>query len=142
MGSYSLDELDEQILQILRFRGRMAFSSIAKRLKVSEGTIRKRVKDMTSNGIIEKFTVETKTPFDFRTIMCIKTESKTPTVEVVNELKKLPHEINHIYEVTGEWDIICLAESHSHSEMNKLIERIRMLPRVVETKSYAVLVMR
>ena len=142
MSKYNIDELDKQILGILRFKGRIAFSVMADKLKVSEGTIRKRVKEMQESGIIEKFTVETKTPFDFRAVICIHTDPKIPTLQIVNSIKKLPHEINHIYEVLGEWDIICLGETHSHEELNKILERIRLLPGVTKTKSHAVLVMR
>lgn len=137
-----MDVLDEQILSILRFKGRMPYSKIAKKLNVSEGTIRKRIKNMLSKGRIEKFTVETRTEFDFRTVICIKLKTKTPTLEVVNKLKKLPYTVSHIYEVAGEYDIICQGETHSRKDMNKLLEKIRSMPEVVETKSYVVLVMR
>ncbi len=137
-----LDTLDEQILQILRFKARMPYSTIAKRLKVSEGTVRKRVKTMVEREEIEKFTVETRTAFDFRTVICIKTKTKIPTIEIVKKLKELPYEITHIYEVTGDYDIICTGESHSNKEMNRLLEKVRSLPEVIETMSYSVLVMR
>lgn len=137
-----LDTLDAQILQILRFKGRLPYSTIAKRLKVSEGTVRKRVKVMLEKGEIEKFTVETRTTFDFRAVIGIKTKTKKPTMEVVKKLRELPYEISHIYEVTGDYDIICTGETHSNRDMNRLLEKIRALPEVIETKSYSVLVMR
>ncbi len=129
------------MLSILRRNGRTSYLKIGKKLKVSEGTVRKRVKKMLEKGIIEKFTIETRTEFDFRTLMCLRLKTTAPRNDVVRKLKTMPYEVNHIYQVVGEYDIICQGETHSNKDMNKLIEKIRGLPEIVEMKSYTVLVM-
>ena len=50
-----IDETDAGILEILRNNARTHFLDIAKRLKVSESTIRKRVARMENEGIIKKY---------------------------------------------------------------------------------------
>ncbi|MFH1256708.1 MAG: Lrp/AsnC family transcriptional regulator [Candidatus Diapherotrites archaeon] len=139
---FFLDFIDEEILSILRRDGRAPFLSIAKKLGVSEGTIRKRVGAMVKKKTIEKFTVETRTPFDFRMLICIRLQPKVAAIDVVKKLKALPFEVNHIYEITGDWDIVCTGETHDHDIMNKLLEKIRAMKEVKETKSHTVLVMR
>jgi len=52
---YLIDDTDKEILDILRNNGRMPFLEIAKKLKISESTIRKRVKDMENAGVIKKY---------------------------------------------------------------------------------------
>jgi Lrp/AsnC family transcriptional regulator for asnA, asnC and gidA len=53
-----IDELDLKILKLLEEDGRLAFMDIAKKLRLSESTIRKRVQALKENGVIKKFTVE------------------------------------------------------------------------------------
>jgi len=53
-----IDELDLKILKLLEEDGRLAFLDIAKKLRLSESTIRKRVKALKENGVIKRFTVE------------------------------------------------------------------------------------
>lgn len=50
-----LDETDIGILEILRKNARTHFLGIAKKLRVSESTIRKRVKELEKSGIIKKY---------------------------------------------------------------------------------------
>jgi Lrp/AsnC family transcriptional regulator for asnA, asnC and gidA len=53
-----IDELDLKILKLLEEDGRLAFMDIAKKLRLSESTIRKRVQALKDNGVIKRFTVE------------------------------------------------------------------------------------
>jgi Lrp/AsnC family transcriptional regulator for asnA, asnC and gidA len=53
-----IDELDLKILKLLEEDGRLAFLDIAKKLRLSESTIRKKVKALKENGVIKRFTVE------------------------------------------------------------------------------------
>lgn len=50
-----LDETDMGILEVLRKNARAPFLGIAKKLRISESTIRKRVKELEKNGIIKKY---------------------------------------------------------------------------------------
>lgn len=49
------DETDMGILEILRENARTHFMDIAKRLRISESTIRKRVKELEKKGVIKKY---------------------------------------------------------------------------------------
>ncbi|MEM3617177.1 MAG: Lrp/AsnC family transcriptional regulator [Candidatus Bathyarchaeia archaeon] len=53
-----MDELDLKILKLLEEDGRLTFMDIAKKLRLSESTIRKRVQALKENGVIRRFTVE------------------------------------------------------------------------------------
>ena len=50
-----IDATDRGILDILVNNARTPFREIAKELKVSESTIRKRVKNLENNGVIKKY---------------------------------------------------------------------------------------
>ena len=53
------DEIDRQILEILNRDGRTKFSTIAKRIKRTEGTVRNRVRRLREQGVIQGFRVVT-----------------------------------------------------------------------------------
>lgn len=51
-----VDETDIGILEVLRKNARTPFLYIAKKLRISESTIRKRVKELERKGVIKKYT--------------------------------------------------------------------------------------
>ena len=54
-----IDHLDDKIIEILKKDSRRPFVEIANELKVSEGTIRSRVKKLFEEGVIQSFTIKT-----------------------------------------------------------------------------------
>ena len=52
-----MDKLDLGIVEILAKNSRTSFMDIARKLKVSESTIRKRVANLEKNGVIKKFSL-------------------------------------------------------------------------------------
>lgn len=52
-----MDKLDLNIIEFLSKNSRMPFMEIARKLKVSESTIRKRVANLESNGVIKKYSL-------------------------------------------------------------------------------------
>ena len=52
-----VDEKDLRIIEILQKDARTTYTEIAKRLRVSESTIRKRVKQLEDDGIIKGYTI-------------------------------------------------------------------------------------
>ncbi|MEM2562068.1 MAG: Lrp/AsnC family transcriptional regulator [Candidatus Bathyarchaeia archaeon] len=52
-----MDEIDLAILKFLQDDASMPFTEVARRLKLSESTVRKRVEKMRRDGVIKKFTV-------------------------------------------------------------------------------------
>jgi Lrp/AsnC family transcriptional regulator for asnA, asnC and gidA len=53
-----LDEKDTKIIEMLEEDGRRSFKDIARRLKVNEATVRKRVIVLQRAGVIKKFTIK------------------------------------------------------------------------------------
>ena len=67
-GKASPDEkLNRAIIQFLQRDGRMAFSEIAQRLDVSEGTIRNRVANMKSAGMLQIVAIADPVAAEYRT---------------------------------------------------------------------------
>ena len=52
-----MDKLDYKILSMLKKNGRLSNANMARSLKVSEGTVRRRLKKMTVDNVIRIFAV-------------------------------------------------------------------------------------
>jgi Lrp/AsnC family transcriptional regulator of lysine biosynthesis len=130
-----MDETDNSIIERLKKDARTPFLQIAKDLKVSEGTIRKRVKDLVAEGQIKKFTIETSE--DVFAIVGIETETKTETKKIVEKIKTFG--VHSIFEVTGRFDIICIVPSTNMEKVNETLEKIRSTQGVIHTETFTVL---
>mgnify|MGYP003870318055 CR=1 FL=1 len=56
-----MDDLDREILGLLRRDARTPYTEIAEKVGTSEGTVRNRVQHLVEEGVIERFTVATRT---------------------------------------------------------------------------------
>ena len=130
-----MDRLDNDIVKRLRRDARTPFLQIAKELAVSEGTIRKRVKDLIKIKEIKKFTVETAE--DTFAIVGIQTETRTQTKSIVEKIKA--NGVDSIYEVTGRFDIICMVPQLDRERVNEVLEKIRSIEGVNHTETFTVL---
>jgi len=52
-----VDEIDLRIIRILEGEGDITFTELARRLKLNESTVRKRVRALKQRGVIKRFTV-------------------------------------------------------------------------------------
>ncbi len=52
-----MDDKDRKIMEILSEDSRTPFTDIAKRLSVSESTVRKRIKALEEGGVIKKYSI-------------------------------------------------------------------------------------
>ena len=130
-----MDKINNAIISTLRKNSRTPFLKIAQELKVSEGTIRKRVKDLVNNKQIKRFTLETAD--DTFAIVGIETETKTETKKIVEKIKNL--DIDTIYELTGRFDIICMVPTSTMEGVNEILEKIRSTEGVNHTETFTVL---
>ncbi|MBD3309979.1 AsnC family transcriptional regulator [Candidatus Woesearchaeota archaeon] len=135
MPGGTMDELDDAIITELRKDSRTPFLQIARQLKVSEGTIRKRVSRLSADSIIRRFTIET--IHDTAAIVGIETDSHMLTKGIAKSLKELG--IDDIFEVTGRFDIICKLTGENMEDINDLLESIRQTNGVVHTETFTVL---
>jgi len=130
-----MDGIDKKIIEALKTNARTPFLSIAKKINVSEGTIRQRVTKLLSKKVIKKFTIET--GIYTKAIVMIETTPKIPT-------KKISSAIIHagaekVFEVTGQETIIAMILAENLSQINEIIEKIRAIEGVKETQTFPVL---
>ena len=129
------DNTDEKILGFLRDDSRESFVVIGKKLKLSESAVRRRVKNMVNNGVIEKFTIEEK---NAGAIVLISVDSSIDTSKVSVKLTKL-NAVKTVYEITGQYDISVIIKAPNITEINACIDDLRKIPGVIDTNTVIIL---
>ena len=129
------DNTDEKILGFLRDDSRESFVVIGKKLKLSESAVRRRVKNMVNNGIIEKFTIEER---NASAIVLVSVDSSIDTSKVSVKLTKLDA-VKTVYEITGQYDISVIIKAPNITEINACIDDLRKIPGVIDTNTVIIL---
>ncbi|OPY31233.1 MAG: HTH-type transcriptional regulator LysM [Methanomassiliicoccales archaeon PtaU1.Bin124] len=132
-----IDHLDDRIIDILKKDSRKPFVEIANDLKVSEGTIRSRVKKLFEDGVIQSFTIKTSSK-NVKAIIEVKIDVNVNTSEVAANISKFEG-VAEVYEVTGEEDIVAIIDVTSSPQLNEIIERIRRFDNVQSTRTRLIL---
>jgi len=132
-----MDELDRQILSILRRDARTPYTEIADRVGTSEGTVRNRVEQLVEDGIIERFTVATSTG-NVRAMIEISVDVNVDTAAVSDRVIEWK-EVDFVWQVSGEEDIVLVVDAADTARVNELITRARELDEVVSTKTRLIL---
>jgi len=84
-----MDEIDQQVIKILKENARTTYVEIGRLLKLSEGTVRNRVQALIDSGVITKFTIEVSLSVGIRALIMASIEPTTPTLQVSNIIGEL-----------------------------------------------------
>ncbi|MDF9744809.1 MULTISPECIES: Lrp/AsnC family transcriptional regulator [Natrinema] len=132
-----MDELDRQILDILRRDARTPYTEIADEVGTSEGTVRNRVERMMDDDVIERFTISTRTG-NVQAMLEISVAVDVDTKEVSERMAEWD-EIDFVWMVSGEQDIVLVVDAADTRGVNDLITKARDQEEVVSTKTRLIL---
>ncbi|MEM2972237.1 MAG: HTH-type transcriptional regulator LysM [Candidatus Bathyarchaeia archaeon] len=133
-----MDEVDKKIIQILKHDARATYSEIGKKVGLSEGAVRKRIKDLVKAGVVKRFTIRLGLAEGAEAIALVSVKPSMPTSEISAMLMKIPN-VESVYEITGEYDIAIMISAMNIAEVNKTVEEIRRMEGVVNTNTMIVL---
>jgi Lrp/AsnC family transcriptional regulator of lysine biosynthesis len=133
-----VDDVDRRILKILKDEGRAGYITIGKQIGLSEGAVRKRIKVLSDAGIIRKFTVKIGVAEGAEAIALLSVNPALPTQEVSKRIQGIPN-VETIYEVTGEYDIVAVISGMNVVEVNECLEKIRRVEGIMKTNTMIVL---
>ncbi|MFB6252351.1 MAG: Lrp/AsnC family transcriptional regulator [Halobellus sp.] len=132
-----MDDLDRQILDILRRDSRTPYTEIASRVGTSEGTVRNRVERLMDDGIIERFTVSTRTG-NIKAMIEISVKVDVDTTEITDQMVEWD-QVDFVWQVSGEEDVVLVVDAADTQSVNTLITRARELNEVKNTKTRLIL---
>ena len=135
-----MDEIMKRILTILEQNARTSYTQIAKRLGISETTVRNRVKALLKEGVLKGFTVRTcpeKLGKAITAMVGVDIGGET-TPEITNKLASIK-EVSDLYVITGEFDLLLRVICENISRLDEILEEIRSHNFVEGTRTFVVL---
>jgi len=137
-----IDGLDRAIISFLQFDGRMSFTKIAAELGISEGTVRRRVKQLIESGTVQIVAVVEPHELGWTEAAMIGiTVQSNRIAEVASEIAQLP-EVSYLFQAAGEFDffaeVFCRDREHFVSFLNNKLQKI---PGIERTQSFMILKM-
>ncbi|MHA1776463.1 MAG: Lrp/AsnC family transcriptional regulator [Promethearchaeota archaeon] len=137
---FEIDEVDAQILSILDEDSRLGYTQIAKILKKSHITIKKRLEELERRQIIKKYTIDIdyeKIGYDIVAIIEVSI-AKGKLLEVQREIASHPN-VFGVYDITGDYDSIIMVRFKSRKELSNLIKKVLSSPEVIRTNTHVAL---
>ena len=132
-----MDELDRGIIAILQSNGRASNAWIARRIGVSEGTVRRRLKKLMADGVIDIVAVVDAEHMGYDTEALVGVQVDPDKVmEVAASLGELP-ESNWVAITTGTYDVFMWVTLQSADELGTFLrEKLGVVPGVRRTETF------
>src|SRR5215467_8767951 len=100
-GRGILDEIDQRVIKILQADGRKPNTEIARELRVSETTVRKRISQLVSRGLINIVAVPTPRAVGMNLSAIIGISVELPRLHDISEELKRQREVRYVGVSTG-----------------------------------------
>lgn len=128
-----IDNIDSEVINLLVKNGRTPNTEIAKRLNVSETTIRKRLKRLIDNRIIKIIAVVNQNKHGYALGGNIKIKTDIRKTDVVIDSFKKQEGIWYIAQLTGAYNFDVEFRAKSIEKFRELINEINLTEGVLET---------
>ena len=133
-----LDELDVQLIALLRNNARMTVAALAHRLKVSRGTVTNRIARLEKEGVIDGYTVRLRPdarPDEIRAWMSVVVDGNE-TRSVIASLLGDPCVVA-LHDTNGRWDLLAELRAVNLQKLSAALERIRLI-RGIQTSETSI----
>ncbi len=130
----NLDNIDIKILNLLQEDSRSSFHEIAKSLKISLGTVHKRVEDLENRGLLKGYTAvldPVKLGYAMSTVIFIQTEGGH--LDYVENIISKAANVTSIYEITGDFDLVIVAKFKDSADLSSFIKQLLTIRHVRRT---------
>ncbi|MDT3382156.1 Lrp/AsnC family transcriptional regulator [Labrys portucalensis] len=135
-----MDDIDRQLLTLLRHNGRRSISDLAGELGLSRATVRARIERMEAQGDIIGYTVILKADaiaMPVRGIVMIEVEGRAAD-RVIDVLGGFP-EVSAVHTTNGRWDIVVEFATLNLSDLDAVLRRIRLIQGVTASETHLLL---
>lgn len=132
-----LDQTNVRLIEELQRDGRQSNRVLAKKLGVSEGTIRKRIKDLRTKDLLRVAAVPNLHNLGFDFICIMGFEVKLDELQRVSEqLARCPN-VYFLTNVTGHFDMVAILLFRKAQELNDFVRNtISTMPAILRTETF------
>ena len=132
----NIDDLDRELLALLRQDARMPVATLAAKLKVARGTVQNRMKRLERDGVIVGYTVRVKPQAEahrIRALMTIVVEGNRGA-EVLHALRGHPN-VTGLHSTNGRWDLIAELRADTLEAFDRALGNIRLIEGIASTET-------
>jgi DNA-binding Lrp family transcriptional regulator len=131
-----MDDIDQQLIGLLRDDARASLVSLAKALRVSRATVQNRLNRLEANGTIVGYTVRLKPEAQahrIRALTTIAVEGNRGDA-VIRALRGDPA-VQTLHTTNGRWDIVAELRADDLEEFDRVLGRIRLVDGIASTET-------
>jgi DNA-binding Lrp family transcriptional regulator len=130
------DQLDRDLIAVLRRDGRAPLSKLAEILGVSRGTVQNRLDRLLDSGALLGFTVRVREDYaagGIRAVMLIEVVGKS-TSEVIRKLRGFP-ELQALHTTNGKWDLVAEIQTDSLGDFDRILREVRAIDGILNSET-------
>ena len=133
---YDVDDLDRQLIALLRNDARASVAALAKALNVARGTVQNRMARLLASGTIVGYTVRLKPDVEEQRIRAFTTVAVegNQVDAVIRSLRGEPA-VAALYSTNGRWDIVAELRADSLEAFDRVLARIRLIAGISQTET-------
>jgi len=131
-----VDDIDRQLIALLRNDARASVASLAKKLGVARGTVQNRMARLESSGTLVGYTIRLKPDVEeqrIRALMTVAVEGNQLDA-VMRKLRGEPA-VSALYSTNGRWDIVAELRAESLEGFDRVLARIRLIEGISQTET-------
>lgn len=137
-----LDKLDRNIIAQLQYDGRMPFTDIASELDISEGSVRRRVKRLIEDGILQIVGIVEPQYLDWQAAAMVAVTVQPGQIEAAAfQIAQFP-EVTYLFMASGGYDLFvevyCRDRAHFASFLSNSLQKV---PGIERTETFMILKM-
>lgn len=131
-----MDDLDRQLIALLRNDARVSVASLAKALHVARGTVQNRMARLSAEGTIVGYTVRLKPDVEEQRIRAFTTLAVEGNrlEAVIRSLRGEPA-VAALYSTNGRWDIVAELRTDTLEAFDRVLARIRLIEGISQSET-------
>jgi DNA-binding Lrp family transcriptional regulator len=131
-----MDDIDHQLIALLRKDARLSVAALAAKLGVSRGTVTNRLRKLEDEQMVVGYTVKLRPdaePNLIRAWMWVLVEGNQ-TRAVIASLLGEPG-VAALHDTNGRWDLLAELRVETMTELSQVLERIRLTKGIANTET-------
>jgi DNA-binding Lrp family transcriptional regulator len=131
-----MDDVDRQLIALLRKDARMPIATLATKLGVSRGTVGNRLRKLEDSQVIVGYSLRLRPdaqPDCIRAWMGVRVDGNL-TRAVVASLLGEPG-VENLHDTNGRWDLLAELRAENMAELSQVLERVRLIKGIANTET-------
>ena len=131
-----LDDVDRELIALLRDDARLPVATLAKKLRVARGTVQNRLQKLEREGVIVGYTVRLKPQAEvqrIRALMSVAVEGNQAT-NVLRALRGNPH-VFALHTTNGRWDMVAEVRADTLEAFDRVLGLVRLIDGIANTET-------